>query len=48
LNAHTPAGTTPFEEVKAKLMTDLQKEKNERLRVDLNKRLRKTAKIEVL
>jgi parvulin-like peptidyl-prolyl isomerase len=48
LNAHTPAGTTPFEEVKAKLMTDLQKEKNERLRADLNKRLRKTAKIEVL
>ncbi len=48
LNAHTPAGTTPFEEVKAKLMTDLQNEKNERLRADLNKKLRKTAKIEVL
>jgi PPIC-type PPIASE domain/SurA N-terminal domain len=48
LNAHIPAGTTPFEEVKAKLMPDLQKEKNEQLRSDLNKRLRKTAKIEVL
>lgn len=48
LNAHIPAGTTPFEEVKAKLMTDLQKEKNEQLRADLNKKLRKTAKIEVL
>jgi parvulin-like peptidyl-prolyl isomerase len=48
LNAHVPAGTTPFEEVKAKLMTDLQKQKNEQLRADLNKKLRKTAKIEVL
>lgn len=48
LNAHIPAGVTPFEEVKAKLMTQLQKEKNEHLRVALNKRLRKTAKIEVL
>jgi parvulin-like peptidyl-prolyl isomerase len=48
LNAHVPAGTTPFEEVKAKLMTDLQKEKNEQLRAGLNKKLRKTAKIEVL
>ncbi len=48
LNAHIPAGTSPFEEVKAKLMVDLQKEKNEQLRAALNKRLRKTAKIEVL
>ena len=48
LNAHIPAGTTPFEEVKAKLLIDLQKQKNEQLRSDLNKRLRKTAKIEVL
>lgn len=48
LNAHTPAGMTPFDEVKNKLTADLQKEKNERLRADLNKRLRKTAKIEVL
>ncbi len=48
LNAHIPAGVTPFEEVRAKLMTQLQKEKNEHLRVALNKRLRKAAKIEVL
>jgi parvulin-like peptidyl-prolyl isomerase len=48
LNAHVPAGTTPFEEVKAKLKTDLQKERTEQLRADLNKKLRKTAKIEVL
>lgn len=48
LNAHIPAGVTPFAEVKSKLTTDLQKEKNEQLRSALNKRLRKTAKIEVL
>lgn len=48
LNAHVPAGVTPYEELKTKLATDLQKQKNERLRADLNKRLRKTAKIEML
>jgi parvulin-like peptidyl-prolyl isomerase len=48
LNAHTPAGTSRFEEVKAKLITDLQKRKNEQLRKELSKRLKKTAKIEVL
>jgi parvulin-like peptidyl-prolyl isomerase len=48
LNAHTKAGTAPFAEVKAKLMTDLEKQKTEQLRADLNKKLRKTAKIEVL
>lgn len=48
LNAHKPAGTTPFAEVKAKLMTDLQKQKNELLRKELSTRLKKTAKIEVL
>jgi parvulin-like peptidyl-prolyl isomerase len=48
LNAHTPEGTTPFAEVKAKLMTDLQKQKNEQLRKELSRRLKKTAKIEVL
>ena len=48
LNAHTPAGTSRFEEVKAKLITDLQKHKNEQLRKELSKRLKKTAKIEVL
>jgi parvulin-like peptidyl-prolyl isomerase len=48
LNAHVPAGVTPYDEVKAKLVPDLEKQKNERLRAELNKRLRKTAKIEVL
>lgn len=48
LNAHVLAGTSPFAEVKAKLMVDLPKEKNDQLRSDLNKKLRKNAKIEVL
>jgi len=48
LNAHVPAGKTPFAEVKAKLMTDLQKGKTEQIRAALDKKLRKTAKIEVL
>jgi parvulin-like peptidyl-prolyl isomerase len=48
LNAHVPAGITPFAEVKAKLMTDMQKSKTDHLRADLDKKLRKTAKIEVL
>ncbi len=48
LNAHVPGGVTPYDEVKAKLATDLQKQKYEQLRSELNKRLRKTAKIEVL
>jgi parvulin-like peptidyl-prolyl isomerase len=47
-NAHIPAGETPFAEVKAKLITDMQKEKTEQLRATLDKKLRKTAKIEVL
>ncbi len=48
LNAHTPAGITPFAEVKAKLMTDMRKSKTDQLRAELNKKLRKTAKVEVL
>jgi parvulin-like peptidyl-prolyl isomerase len=48
LNAHVPGGVSPYEEVKAKLVGDLQKQKNEQLRAELNKRLIKTAKIEVL
>jgi peptidyl-prolyl cis-trans isomerase SurA len=48
LNAHTPAGIAPFAEVKVKLMSDLQKKKTEELRASLDKKLRKTAKIEVL
>src|SRR5215469_12709355 len=48
LNAHVPAGIAPFPEVKAKLMSDMQKSKTDQLRAELNKRLRKTARIEVL
>ena len=48
LNAHTPAGIAPFSEVKGKLITDLQKQKTEQLRAALDKKLRKTAKVEVL
>jgi parvulin-like peptidyl-prolyl isomerase len=48
LNAHIAAGVAPFAEVKAKLMTDMQKSKTDQLRAELNKRLRKTAKVEVL
>lgn len=48
LNAHIPAGVSRFEEVKAKLITELRKQRNEQLRAALNQKLRKTAKIEVL
>jgi len=48
LNVHLPAGIAPFTEVKAKLMSDMQKTKTDQLRAGLNKRLRKTAKIELL
>ncbi|MGC1645316.1 MAG: peptidylprolyl isomerase [Candidatus Sulfotelmatobacter sp.] len=48
LNARTPAGVTPFAEVKVKLMTDMQKSKTEQLRAALDKKLRKTATVEVL
>jgi parvulin-like peptidyl-prolyl isomerase len=48
LNAHIPAGVAPFAEVKAKLMTDMQKSKTDHVRAELDKKLRKTAKIEVL
>ena len=48
LNAHTPAGIQPFSEVKEKLMSAMQKSKTDQLRAELDKKLRKTAKIEVL
>ena len=48
LNAHVPAGKTKLNDVKDKLRSDLQKEKYNEVRSDLNKRLRKTAKVEVL
>jgi len=45
---HTRAGRTPFAAVRAKLQSDLQKQKLAELRAALNQRLRKNAKIEVL
>jgi len=45
---HTRAGRTPFAEVKAKLQSDLQKQKRVELRAALNQKLRKSAKVEVL
>jgi len=46
LNAHVPAGKVKFEEVKDRLLKDLEKNKYERLRADLDKRLRQHAKVE--
>jgi parvulin-like peptidyl-prolyl isomerase len=46
LNAHTPAGTRKFEEVKDQLRQQLQKEKEDRLRAALDTRLRKGARVE--
>lgn len=48
LNAHTPAGKRSFEEVKNGLRVELQKEKYEKLRSGLDKRLRAQAKVEIL
>ncbi len=48
LNAHTPAGKTPFTEVKGQLQTELRRQKREQVRAALNQSLRKTAKIEIL
>jgi len=46
LYAHVPAGYTGFSEVKSRLISDLQKTKYDRLRGDLDKRLRLHAKVE--
>jgi parvulin-like peptidyl-prolyl isomerase len=43
-----PAGKTPFAKVKAKLQSDLQKQKRADLRAALNQKLRKNAKVQVL
>ena len=48
LEARTPAGTTPFAEVKAKLQADLQKQRTEQLRSALAQKLSKNAKVETL
>ena len=46
LYAHVPAGKVAFDEVKERLMSDLHKTKYDRLRSDLDKRLRQHAKVE--
>jgi parvulin-like peptidyl-prolyl isomerase len=48
LNVHTLATKNSFESVKKSLRTDLQRAKYERLRSGLDKRLRASAKVEVL
>jgi parvulin-like peptidyl-prolyl isomerase len=48
LNAYTPAGRTKFAEVKSDLIQKLQKEKIEKLRAALDKRLRQNARIQEL
>jgi parvulin-like peptidyl-prolyl isomerase len=46
VNAHTPPGKATFAAVKARLMSDMQKEKYEQLRVGLDKRLHQNAQIQ--
>jgi len=48
LNNHLPAGRRKFDEVKDQLRKDLQQEKEERLRMGLDAKLRKNAKVEEL
>lgn len=48
LNAHAMPGKTPFDSVQKKLSTDLQKQKTVEVRAELNQKLHKDAKIEVL
>lgn len=48
LNAHRPAGKYTFEQVQDKLMQNMQRDKSERLRAGLDKRLRQNAKVQEL
>ncbi len=48
LNAYTPAGKFTFAQVKDKLRQDLEREKNERLRAELDQKLRQNAKVQEL
>lgn len=48
LDDHTPAGKASFDSVKAQLQAELQKQKYEQLRVGLDKKLRSTAKVEMM
>jgi parvulin-like peptidyl-prolyl isomerase len=48
LESRTPAGTTPFAEVKSQLQSDMQKEKTQQLRSALDQKLHKNATIETM
>jgi parvulin-like peptidyl-prolyl isomerase len=48
LNQHIPAGKAKFESVKDQLKKELEKQKTNQVRAALGKKLRQTAKIEVL
>lgn len=48
LVAHTPAGKIPYAEVKSQVQSDMQRERLEKLRAALGKKLRQGAKIETL
>jgi hypothetical protein len=48
LIAHTPAGKIPYAEVKSQVQSDMQRERVEKLRAALGKKLRQGAKIERL
>jgi peptidyl-prolyl cis-trans isomerase SurA len=48
LNAHTPAGKTPFTEVRAQLQKELQERKRNQLRVALDKKLSQGAAVEAM
>lgn len=48
LDAHIPAGEVQFADVKDKLRKDMEKDRYERLRTGLDKRLRQNAKVEEL
>ncbi len=48
LNAHTPAGKFTFKQVKDKLIQNLERDKSERLRAGLDKKLRQNAKVQEL
>lgn len=48
LNEHVPAGKLPFAQVKDKLRQGLQRDKSEKLRAALDKKLRQNAKVQEL
>jgi hypothetical protein len=48
MNAHITAGKTKLDDVKDALKAELQKRKLEETRANLDKRLRKAAKVEEL